>query len=461
MKGRVGRHALLRVAAEQLEISVPPVPNLITRTNLPTKRVRRAVVVVLTAMICVGQLAVLAPTVQAAAAPPRFLPTRLPWSYVVESIEERTTPTGSIQFMSYMRSAANDKAIMILSDLYDLSSWKRDARYLTDQKTRTTVVHGKQAFILDSYEYNNQVITWFDQGRVFTSTSVNVDIKTQVRSANAVVVNAGSPTGFSVSAVPAGLSIVYTGLSDSLTKSLSSLLYVTDPKNVHAHISVEVRRIDRRYIDVALLNPIGGSSTAMTINGKAGYETRFLNGPATFWWEEQPGLIVSVYADNLDEGSMLDVANSISETDEESWKAIVEQTTDFSANIQTSAEIINAGMVDGQAWTAQLAAKQSCLVYIVALKPVQACVRNTNSLGWSVVKLKEKTFAAGVAAANIETIVAKVDGVEVFRGAVTAVTGQSLLKLFIFPISSNAGQVSIVGFDVNGKEVQSPLMAGK
>ncbi len=415
-------------------------------------RLRRAIALGLLTVGCVTSLT----TPAYASTLPRIVPTRVPSSYTVELVEETASPQETDQFVSYMHNAANDQAIATFADPYEKKAWDRDLVSYLDAETKVTKIRGQKAFVVETSS-NTRMVTWFEHGRLFTSFSINVDITTQRRSADAIVITGTARASFVAKSAPKGLAMVYTGPMRALTSGYSTVTYVADPKNTHSHLYVDVRRIDPRYVDLMFLNPLAGTSTPISVNGKRGYSSVLLSGNTTVWYQEQPGLLVDVTSDVLTADALIDLANSMTPVDEASWKNIVQEAADFSANQQVPQDLVGAGIVDSQAWTAQVAARSGCLVFTLALTPTQACVKSPHVLGWSSVSVKDKTFAVGVTAANVATVVMKIGGVEVARSAVSAVIGEPTLRLFVLAIPANSTDVVMSGLDANGADIQSPI----
>jgi hypothetical protein len=394
----------------------------------------------------------------ASAAPvARLLPTRVPSAYVVEEVYEQEEPGTSDTYVSYVRDASNTKGVSVFAESFDAKRWKEASADFIKRKTPKTTVKGQRAFV--ETNGSQRIVYWFAQKRLFTSYGIGVNPKVQAAVNNSVVATKNGPSAFVIKAVPAGFEMVYTGLNAALRGSYSRLLYVADPENEHIHLIVEATSIDRRYIDVFLLSPFANPTVPATINGKAGYKSSG-SSYVTYWWEEQPGLLIEVTSSDLPDDALLDIAASIAPTDEAGWKTVVGQAENFgkSGSGPIAAGLVGAGMVEGEPWTAQFGTDQNCLVFGIAGTSTQACLKSPNALGWNVATVKGKTIAVGVAAANITTVVAKANGVEVARAQVGQVSGQPLYRLFVMPLAGGPG-VTVSGLDAAGTEVQLPVAA--
>jgi hypothetical protein len=420
----------------------------------PTRRSwTRVLVASLTA--AVGALSLAAPAGAASVA--RLLPTRLPATYVIEEVLDQTEPQTSATYMSYVRDASNTQGVSVFAEPFDAARWKEASKDFISRKAPRTTVKGQRAFVENNG--NSRIVYWFSQKRLFTSYSVGVTPKVHAAVNNSVVATKNGPSAFVIKAVPAGFQSVYTGPNAALRGSYSRLLYVSDPDNEHIHLIVEATSIDRRYIDVFLLSPFVTGVTPATINGKAGYKVAS-SSYTTFWWEEQPGLLIEVTSADLPEAALLDVAASVAPTDEPGWQAVVTQAENFgkTGSGPLATGLVGAGMVEGEPWTAQFGTDQNCLVFGIGGASTEACLKSPNALGWNAATVKGKSVAVGIAAANITTVVAKANGVEVARAQVGPVSGQPLYRLFVMPLPAGAA-VTVSGLDAAGTEVQLPVAA--
>jgi hypothetical protein len=439
-------------------------PNTRHRPSRPAHSPRPKRLLALAALLTISGSFGLAPAAQAGPSLPRLVPTRVPASYVVASTDETTSPTDSEQFVSYSRDSSRTQAITTFSDPYEKKAWERDVKSFADAETKVLKVHGQKAYLIET-GFKAHTLTWFEQGRLFNSYALNVEVATQRQAAEAIRLTSESKTSFAVKSTPRGLTMVFTGPVRALTSGYSLLTYISDPKGSRNRLYVEVRRADRRYQDLMYLNPIVGTSTPITIHGKSGFRSVSLAGGTTYWYEEEPGLLVLLSVDTLDDDAVVDVANSIMPTSESAWKALVQDGADFVANEGAPQDIVGAGVFSSQAWIAQAAAKSGCLVFTIALTPTQVCVKSPNSLGWTSVSVKDQSYVVGVTAANVTTVVLKNNGTDIARTAVSQAIGQPTLRLFVFSVpsnltgQSNATTLSVSGLDATGTEVQAPVPA--
>jgi hypothetical protein len=385
---------------------------------------------------------------------PRLLPTTVPPSYVVTSVEELTDRYESEQSQAFLRNSANTKAILVVAEPYEQTAWDRDVRQYLDGKVKFVLVQGRPAFITDDSSGIRSLI-WFDRDRTFLSYSTGNDLATQRQLAEAVSRTDLSRSSFSLKSVPRGFKTVFTGPTRALSSGYSTVIYTSDPRNANSTLSIEVRRIDRRYVELFYLSPLAGTSEPITVQGKPGYRSTSVAGTKTIWYEDQPGLLVALSSSTMSDKAVLDVANSMTPTTEAAWTTVVQQAIDYNANVSVAPKLVGAGVVDSQVWTAQNAARANCLVFTVALTPFQTCVANPNVLGWSTIAVEGKPLVVGVASANVVAVVLKVNGREFSRAAVSPVIGQPTLRLFVFSLAADAPNVTITGLDVNGTEIQA------
>jgi hypothetical protein len=440
------------MSANIREVNVPRVPN---RPSLSRRRLRHGAFVV---VVAIGGVLCNSVPAQAQTSVPRFIPTRLPSSYSIEATDD-VPSLSTDQYVAYFHNDANNKAIATFSESYSNDSWKSTAKELTSSKTKTIKVHGQKAFI--ETRDGKRTLTWYEKNRLFTSYSVNIDLKIQQAFANASVATKSTSTSFVVKKPPTGFTMVFTGQTRELISGFSRLTYVSDPQQAHNHLYVEVLRIDKRYIDVFLLTPLLPASTAATVHEKPGYVTQSTDGTTQFWWEEQPGLLVEVSGSGISDTALLDIANSVAPTDEATWKALSTEVENSGGDPASTTELVGAGMVDTQPWTTQLSSKPNCLVFTIADSSTEACVKSPNSLGWTPVTVKDKSYGVGVAAGNVVTVVALVNAVEVSRAQVGPVVGQPLYRLFVVALPTPTTDVTLIGLDASGKEVQAALAARK
>jgi hypothetical protein len=400
-----------------------PMEVLARQTSQPRLRFKALLASVVTV---IGVMSLATPANAAPVA--RLLPTRVPSTYVIEEVSDQTEPSSSDTYLSYVRDASNTKGVSVFAETYDAKRWKEASKDFISRKAPRTTVKGQRAFV--EINGSQRIVYWFAQKRLFTSYAIGVDAKVQAAVNNSVVATKAGPTAFTIKAVPAGFELVYSGLNASLRGSYSRLLYVSDPENEHIHLIVETTSIDRRYIDIFLL-------------------------------EEQPGLLIEVTSADLPDAALLDVAASVAPTDEAGWKAVVDQAENFGKSGSggaVPAGLVGAGMVEGEPWTAAFGTDQNCLVFGIGGTSTESCLKSPNALGWNVATVKGKSIAVGVAAANITTVVAKANGVEVARAQVGPVSGQPLYRLFVMPLPAGA-TVTMSGLDAAGTEVQAPVSA--
>jgi hypothetical protein len=384
---------------------------------------------------------------------PRLLPTEIPPTYVVWSVDDSAGPTEVEQSQAFLRNAANDKAILVVSEPYERTSWDRDVRQFLDGKVKSVRINGRPAFVTD--ETNGiRSLLWFDRDRTFISYATGVDLAVQRRLAESVIRTEISRTSFTVRSLPRGFKMVFSGPTRALSSGHSTVTFVSDPRNARNSFTMEVRRVDRSYTELVYFSPLAGSSEPILVHGKSGYRTVSAGGTRTIWYEDQPGLLVAFSSNVMSDAEVITIANSVMPTTELLWKALEQQAIDLTTNLEVSPKLVGAGVVDGQPWTAQVAARKECLVFTVALTPVQTCVTDPNMLGWSKSLAGEKPLVVGVAAANVVTVVILVNGVEANRMGVSPVFGQPTLRLFVAPSPVGTSNVTVAGLDSNGAEIQ-------
>ncbi len=392
-----------------------------------------------------------------AASVPRLIPSRIPTGYVIEEVVDNQEPSSNPSFVTYFRSDSNDAALAVFGEPFTSSDWKELAKQFKADKYTKTTIKGKLAFISPSGP--NRAIFWFSGKQLYTSYSFNVDLKTD-KVVNASVKETRGASGSFRAKGPAGFSQVYSGPVAALRGSYSRLMFVIDASGAHNHLIVEVTSIDRRYIDMYLLSPLVSPTTQATVNGKPAYKT-VTESYSTYWWEQEPGLLVEVTGSAMADAALLDVANSVAPAPEaafESFKVEAESAT--SQPEAVSPDLVGAGMVGVDPWTAQLATQPNCLVFTMGGVQTSACLKGTNSLGWSKATVApDKLFVVGVAAANVATIVVRSNGAEVGRAQVNPVVGQPTLRSFVASIPAGAGDVTVSGLDVAGNEVQPAIGA--
>ncbi len=415
-------------------------------------RLRNLGLRLLVTMIAASSISTIAQTATATGLLPRWFPTAVPASFVVTSAEEwpRTSETG--QYQALLRNRANTQAVRVVADPYDRESWERDVRSYRDAKVKSVIVSRGPAFILDESS-GIRTLTWFDRDRIFLSFATGLDLATHRRVAQSVARTDITTSSFQMRSTPRGLNLVFVGPTSALSDGFSVVTLLAQPNKV---LGVEVRRVDPRYVDVQYLNALAGTSTPITVNGKAGFRSLSVQGDTTLWYLVEPGVLVAFTSTTLSDAAIMEFAKSTARLPESSWTALQQQATDYSANMDVPREVVGAGVVDAQAWTAQVAARETCLVFTIALTPTQTCVTGPNMLGWSRTDVGGKPLAVGVAASNIATVVIKANGRELTRISVTPVINQPTLRLFVVAVPADA-DLTISGLDLNGTEIQTPL----
>jgi hypothetical protein len=472
MKRIIGNQALQRIVIPTFQVHrrrSKKVPHPLSKADAPeqagrsvAKRIVGVITVVLVMVFGFVQPAQAAPSV------PRLIPSRLPAGFQVEMADDNTGPSSSPLWMTFFKSEANDKAVAIFADPMTAADQKDQKKNFIEKKLKQVTVKKSKGFLDTSGKM--RLLYWFEKGRLMTGYAVGVDVKTQVAFANAVALTKQSGTSFTTRATPAGFVNVFNGLSASLRGSYSRIIYVNDPNDKHEHLIVEVTSIDRRYLDTYFLSPFVSNPVPVNVNGKSAYQYT-TEDYTSIWWEEQPGLLVEVSAPNLTPEALLDVASSVVPSDETAWAELVKQAEALSSSGSGEATptggLVGAGMIDGDPWTAQLSSSPNCVAFAIGTATTDACVKSPNALGWSFMSVKAatspaaKSIAVGVAAANVATVVAKLNGVEVGRSPVGTVSGQPLYRIFVLllPANTPAGAltVTISGLDAAGNEVQPPV----
>jgi hypothetical protein len=394
---------------------------------------------------------------------PRLVPTRVPAGFTLADYADRPRPPSLIRYIRYFRDEANQRAIYVSAEPSQKSDWDSLVRALrsadaTPVKIRTLRGYART---VDGVT----VVWWFDKNRILTLSSINIPAKAAVAAAAAATVTRLPDASFNLSRVPAGMGLVYAGTFAGLFGSYSRLTYLNGDRD---EIDIEISALDRRAIDIFLLSPFVTYGTT-TVNGKPAYVIED-SDQTEVWWEEQPGLLVEVTSDALSPAALVDVAASVAPTDEASWQALVAAAGQASTGsggtgasnpgAPPASELLGAGMVDGLPWTASAGSGPACLNFSAGGVAAEACVKAPNSLGWTVIAANGKSYAFGVAAANITTAVARANNVEVGRAAVGTVAKQPLLRLFVVPLTAGPTGVTIAGLDAAGVEVSPGIVAG-
>ncbi len=421
---------------------------------------RRLVGVGLAALACVGTLV---PAASAAPAVPRFLPAKVPAGYTYTDFLDRTTPSSTIRFMRYMRNGANTAAAVVFAEPGQKADWDSFARILKSSGYKATKVKTLVGYTTTRDGVRSYY--WFEKNRIMTSRSINVPLATHTALNASIVVSKLPDASFSLKKEPAGLGTVYSGSSAALIGSYSRIYWADQQDN---ELTLDVSSVDRRAFEIYLLSPFVNYGTT-TVKGKPAYvieEASYVE----VWWEEQPGLLVEVSADDLTAAALVEFADSLAPTDEATWQAFVNTPTSGggsgssggSGGLGGAADaIVGAGMADGVPWTAKVGQNASCLVFTITAQPAQACIKAPNSFGWNTVSVGGKTFAVGVTAANIATIVVKSSaGAEIARTPVGPVANQPVLRLFVVAIPPGTTGAVASGLDAAGAEVSPAIAPG-
>jgi hypothetical protein len=392
---------------------------------------------------------------------PRFVGSRLPAGYTLQDYSDITSRSSTIRYIQYLRNDANTQAVSITAEPAQKAEWDSTAASLKSADLKAVKIKTFKGFVDSTGGITTYI--WFEKNRIIVSRSVGYPLPAH-RAINASVVVTRLPdASFGFKKAPAGLGIVYSGLTSGLFGSSSRLSYGNTNDNA---LILDVSSIDRRAIDVYLLTPFNKYGTT-TVNGKPAYvieEARYTE----VWWEEQPGLLIEVLADDLGAPAMVEYSNSIAATDEPTWQALVAtagQTGSGGSSLggaaAASTGLVGAGMVDGVPWTAELGATSSCLKFTSSAVVTEACVKAPNVLGWNYLNANSKTFAFGVTAANVATVVVKsAAGAEIARTAVGPVTGQPLLRLFAVVLPPGTTGAIVSGLDAAGTEIAPAIAAG-
>ena len=420
---------------------------------------RRIVGVGLAALACV---ATFVPAASAAPSVPRFLPAKVPAGYAYSDFIDRTTPSSTIRFMRYMRNGANTAAAVVLAEPGQRADWDSFARVLKSAGYRATKVKGLVAYSITRDGVRSYY--WFEKNRIMTSRAINVPLAAHTALNASVVVSKLPDASFSLRKEPAGLGTVYSGSSAALIGSYSRIYWADQQDN---ELTLDVSSVDRRAFEIYLLSPFVNYGTT-TVKGKPAYvieEDTYIE----VWWEEQPGLLVEVSADDLTAAALVEFADSLASTDEAAWQTFVSTPTSGSGSGSGGAgglggaadAIVGAGMADGVPWTAKVGPNASCLVFTISAQPAQACIKAPNSFGWNTISVGGKTFAVGVTAANIATVVVKSSsGAEIARTPVGPVANQPVLRLFVVAIPPGTTGAVAAGLDAAGAEVSPAIAPG-
>ncbi len=415
------------------------------------------------ATVAVATLACLSGVVPAASAAPgvpRFIPAKIPAGYTYSDFIDRTTPSATIRYMRYLRNGANTAAAMVVAEPGQKADWDSFARVLKNASYKTTKVKTFVAYT--STTDGVRTYYWFEKNRIMTSRSINMPVAAHAALNASVVVSKLPDASFTLKREPAGFGTVYSGSSAALVGSYSRIYWEDQQGN---ELTLDVSSVDRRAFEVYLLSPFVTYGTT-TIKGKPAYvieESSYVE----VWWEEQPGLLVELAADDLTASALVEIADSLAPTDEATWQAFVNTPTASGSGSSgtglggASDAIVGAGMADGIPWTAAVGASASCLVFTISAQPAQACIKAPNSFGWNTLTVGGKTFAVGVTAANVATVVAKSSaGVELARTAVGPVSNQPVLRLFVMVLPPGTTGATVSGVDAAGVEAFPAIAAG-
>jgi hypothetical protein len=400
---------------------------------------------------------VLAPAAQAQSVP-RFLPTKVPAGYQITDFLDRTTPSSVINYLQYFRTPDNQRAILISAVPAQKEDFTSSISLLVGNGAKKTKVRGLTATVIvdDGYiQYN-----WWEKNRLFRAYSIQVPQKTLLATITSIGVSGLPDASYSVKKKPVGYEQVYAGTSTRLYGAYSGVLW----ESTDGEIELSVTSIDPRYVDVYLNTPFAKNQPT-TVNGKPAFVIEN-SSSVEVWWVEQPGLLIEMEADDLTTAGLLDVAASVAPVDEATWTTAVNtpatppSTDPGSGSGGSSGALVGAGMVDTAPWTANPGATANCLRFTISGASTEACVKGQNSLGWNSLTVGGKTYAFGVAAANVATVVASVNGAEVGRAAVTPASGQPLIRVFALALPANVTGATVTGLDAAGGQVQTALAAG-
>jgi hypothetical protein len=399
--------------------------------------------------------------------PPRLIPSRVPAGYTLADYFDRQRPPSVIRYIRYYRNQANTAAAYLEAEPAQKSEWTSIESALKNLDATPVSIRGLRGYRV---QFDNEFrIYWFEKNRVLLVKTVGVNAKLTLAMAVGVGVTRLADASFTAKKIAPGLGLVYAGGYAGLFGPASGLLYKTANGD---QISFEVAVVDRRAFDVFLLSPFVTYGTT-TVNGKPAYVIEDTDSTEV-WWEEQPGLLIEVIGDGLNVAGLVDVGSSLVPTDEAAWQALtaatesagtappVDGTTPVTPVTPGTpgGELVGAGTVDGVPWTANPGSGPTCLKFTSGGVAAEACVKAPNSLGWVVISANGKTFAFGVAAANVTTAVARNGGTELGRAVVGPVANQPLLRLFVIPLAGGPAGVSIAGLDSTGAEISPPIPAG-
>ena len=418
----------------------------------------RVAAVAAATLACFGALV---PAANAAPAVPRFLPAKVPAGYSYSDFIDRTSPSSSIRYMRYLRNGANTAAAIIFAEPSQKADWDSFARVLKSAGYKATKVKTFVAYTTTIDGVRSYY--WFEKNRLVTSRSVNVPAKVHVALNANVVVSKLPDASFGLKREPAGMGTVYAGSAAVLIGSYSRIYWSDQQDN---ELTLDVSSVDRRAFEIYLLSPFVTYGTT-TVKGKPAYVIED-DDFTEVWWEEQPGLLVEVSADDLTAAALVEIADSLAAADEATWQTFVKTPTASGGSSgggsgigAPSDTIVGAGMADGVPWTAKIGANASCLVFTISGQPAQACVKAPNSFGWNTLNIGAKTFAVGVTAANVATVVAKsAAGVEIIRAAVGPVANQPVLRLFVIVLPPGTTGAVVSGLDAAGAEAFPAIPAG-
>jgi hypothetical protein len=411
---------------------------------------------------------VLAATMGLAVAPasadptvPRLVGSRVPAGYTLQDYTDTTTRSSSIRYTQYLRNDGNTAAVSIVAEPAQKAEWDSTAASLKSAGLKAVKIKGLKGYVDSSGGVTTYI--WFEKNRVIVSRSIGYPVKAHQAINASIVVTRLPDASFALKKAPVGLGVVYSGLISGLIGSNSRLSYFNDKDSA---LILDVSSVDRRAIEVFLLTPFNTYGTTV-VAGKPAYVVRDPRYTEV-WWEEQPGLLVEVIADDLSAEALVEYANSVAGVDEPTWQALVTSAgqsgsggSSLGGAASASTGLVGAGMVDGVPWTAEGGSSPSCLKFSASAAFVEACVKAPNSLGWTLLNVNGKTFAFGVTAANIATVVVKTAaGVEIVRTPVGPVTNQPILRLFAVALPPGTTGAVVAGLDAAGTEVAPAIPAG-
>jgi hypothetical protein len=393
---------------------------------------------------------------------PRFVGSRLPAGYTLQDYSDITSRSSTIRYIQYLRNDANTKAVSITAEPAQKTEWDSAAASLKGSGLKPVKIKTFKGFV--DVDAGVTTYLWFEKNRIIVSRSIGYGAKAHQLLNASVVVTRLPDASFGFKKAPAGLGVVYSGLTSGLFGSSSRLTYGDSNDNA---LILDVSSIDRRALEVYLLSPFNVYGSTV-VAGKPAYviETaRYVE----VWWEEQPGLLVEVLADDLPASALVEYANSVAAVDEPTWQALVTtagqsgsgSTSTLGGAAATTTGLVGAGMVDGVPWTAEGGSSASCLKFTASGSFIEACVKAPNSLGWNYLNVNGKTFAFGVTAANVATVVVKSStGVEIARTPVGPVANQPLLRLFAVVVPPGTTGAVVSGLDAAGVEIAPGIAAG-